>query len=109
MTVTEAILSFPGLENTNPLFLEKTLLARNLFKDDDYNVSKDGSINLAAADIFSAAVSAPDFSEGNLSVKYPRSFMISQACKLYRENGEPAKAESLSRKFILKGKPGNQW
>jgi hypothetical protein len=109
MTVAQTILSFPGLEDINPTFLEKTLIVRSLNGADNYSAAVDTQVNLAAADLYVVVVNSPDFSENKLSITHPRSFYTATAVRLYRENGEPAKAKALSQRITVSGKSTTRW
>lgn len=109
MTVAQTILSFPGLEDVNPNFLEKTLIVRSLNGADNYSAAVDKQVNLTAADLYVMVVNSPDFSENKLTISHPRSFYTATAVRLYKENGEPAKAKSLSQRISVSGKATNRW
>lgn len=109
MKVSEAILSNPGLEDASALLLEKTLIVRSLVGTDEFSADLNTKVNLATADLYVAVVNSPDFSEGSLSIKQSRNYMISTAIRLYRENGEPDKASSLTKKITVTGKSVNRW
>jgi hypothetical protein len=109
MTVSEAILSNPGLEDVSKALLEKTLIVRSLVGTDEFSADLNTKVNLATADLYVAVVNSPDFSEGSLSIKQSRNYMISTAIRLYRENGEPDKASSLTKKITVTGKSVNRW
>lgn len=109
MTVSEAILSNPGLEDVSKTLLDKTLIVRSLSGADDFSADLNKSVNLAAADLYVAVVNSPDFSEGSLSVKQSRNYMIATAVRLYRENGEANKASSLTKKISVTGRSTSKW
>ena len=109
MTVAQTILSFPGLEDINPTFLEKTLVVRSLNGADNFSAALDTQVNLAAADLYVVVVNSPDFSENKLSVTHPRSYYTKTAARLYNENGEPAKAKALTNITIKGGRANNTW
>lgn len=95
MTITEAILSFPGLSDVSDDFVEKILTDRSLTGSASYTSDDAEDVALCVADMYIMIANSPDFSEGRLSVKIPRGQMIQSAKKLYRENGEPEKADKL--------------
>lgn len=107
-TISETILSFPGLENGND-FLEKVLIDRSLDGAVIYTVSEKQQVNLAAADMYTFFVNHYDFTENKLSIQFPRKYMRDTAAMLYRENGEPEKAASLFRRFRITGKATMKW
>ena len=52
----------------------------------------------------------PDFTENKLSITYPRSWYDATAKRLYREGGEPEKAELIGNKIeVPKGRARNRW
>ena len=95
MTVKQAILSFPGLSDISDNFLEKLLLDRSLNGAEEYSVSKMTNTELCAADCYEFMLNSPNFQEGGLSLTLNRAEMRKTASKLYRQNGETSKAESL--------------
>lgn len=109
MTIAEAILSNPGLEDVSSTLLEKTLIVRSLTGAGDFNADSRKLVNLATADLYVSVVNSPDFSEGSLSIRHSRSFFMSTAQRLYRENGEPGKAASLSKKIVVTGRATKKW
>lgn len=109
MKITEAILSFNGLENTSTNALSRVLTIRSLTGTDEFNTNNAKSINLVAADLYVELANSSDFGEGNLSVTHNRKYYLSTAARLYRENGEPQKATSLSKSIVVTGKSTNRW
>lgn len=52
----------------------------------------------------------PDFTENKLSITYPRAWYDATAKRLYREGGEPEKAELIGNKIeVPKGRARNRW
>ncbi len=109
MTVSEAILSFPGLGDTSANFMTKTLAVRSLTGSDSYSVEVDKTVNLAAADLYVFVGNSPDFSENKLSITYPREYYLKTAARLYTDNGEPEKANSLKTRIVVKCKAKSKW
>lgn len=109
MTVSEAILSNPGLEDVSLNLLNKTLIVRSISGADNFSAELNTKVNLATADLYVSVANSPDFSEGNLSIKHSRNFFISTAARLYRENGESSKASSILKKISVTGKSTNRW
>jgi len=107
-TISETILSFPGLEDGSD-FLEKVLVDRSLTGADNYTVSEKRQVELAAADMYSFFVNSYDFTENKLEVKYPRKHFRETAVRLYRANGEPENANALLRKFRITARATNKW
>lgn len=111
-TVSETILSFPGLEDTAEAFLEKTLLCRSLKGSAEYSPEIDKQVNLTAADIYASMVNANDFTEGKMTKAYSRDQFLSSAKRLYIDNGEPEKAAKLQvaqKKISIIGKAPKKW
>lgn len=111
MTIKDTILSFPGLAGFNSAYLSQLLKARSLDGASESTVGTVREVNLAIADSLKFAVNMPDFTENKLSMKYPRSYFIETARQLYRENGEPEKADALHKKTIKmpRGKAPLSW
>ncbi len=60
---------------------------------------------LVAADLYSMVGGLPDFTENKLSITYPRAWYDATAKRLYREGGEPEKAELIGNKIeVPKGR-----
>ena len=65
---------------------------------------------LVAADLYSMVGGLPDFAENKLSITYPRAWYDATAKRLYREGGEPEKAELIGNKIeVPKGRARNRW
>lgn len=109
MTISEAILSFPGLEGTSANFLEKVLTVRSIKGADAYGAELDKLVNLCAADLYAFVGNQPDFTENKLTMTYPRSFYLKTAKSLYVANGEPEKANLINKIVVPRGKANNGW
>lgn len=98
-TVRDTILAFPALDECEE-YLEKVALPnRSLDGAVEYTPSKDmKSVNLAAADMYAMIGNNPDFTENKLSVTWSSVDFLKTAARLYRQNGEPEKAEELQPK-----------
>lgn len=102
-TNKEIILSHPGLEDTPDSFVEKIMLDRSVAGTEEYN-SNDKNIALCAADLYLFMANSPDFTDSKLSMTYSRDAFIKTAKRLYIENGEAQKANSLTVKIIGRAK-----
>jgi len=97
MTITEAIQSFPGLEDVPENYLTKVLTDRSVSDGTaSYTLSHKATVGLCAADLYTAIVASPDFSEGKFSLKYSRGYLLSMARSLYMNNGEAANANKIT-------------
>lgn len=96
MTIKEAILSFPGLSDVPDDFVEKVMTDRSVTGTASYTTDEKADVELCAADLYMALVTSPDFSEGNLSIKMSRGYMLSMASSLYLNNGEAANARKAT-------------
>lgn len=111
-TILETILSFPGLEDTSPVFVNRALRLRRLKAEDESTLENDKEVNLVAADIYVAMANANDFTENKLSVAYSRDQFIKTASQLYKDNGEPEKAVALNapkKKISYTGRAKSTW
>lgn len=95
MTITETILSFPGLSDIPDNYITKVLTDRSISGSVEYTLELKQAVDLCAADCYVAQVNNPDFSEGKYSQKMSRGRMLAMATKLYRDNGETEKADDL--------------
>lgn len=110
MTVQETILSFPGLADFPEAYLSLLLNSRALSGAADLSTVDAKKVNLTIADALAAAVNLPDFTENKLSIEYPRSYFEKTAARLYKENGEPEKANSITSKITVpRGKANDAW
>lgn len=110
MTVQETILSFPGLADFPEGYLAVILNSRALSGAADLSTVDAKKVNLTIADALAAAVNLPDFTENKLSIEYPRSYFEKTATRLYKENGEPEKANSITSKITVpRGKANDAW
>lgn len=106
MTITEAILSFPGLSDIPDNYITKVLVDRSVTGSVDYTLELKPTVDLCAADCYVAQVNNPDFSEGRFSQKMSRGNMLAMADRLYRDNGETEKADDL---MIGRGNAKKGW
>ncbi|SFK99690.1 hypothetical protein SAMN05216357_11072 [Porphyromonadaceae bacterium KH3CP3RA] len=103
-------MSYPGLADFPEATLSLLLAGRSLNGAAELNTVDVKTVNLTIADALSAAVNLPDFTENKLSISYPRSYFEKTAARLYRENGEPEKAEALTTKIkVPRGKASDIW
>ncbi|WP_019540564.1 DUF6706 family protein [Proteiniphilum acetatigenes] len=110
MTVQETILSFPGLADFPEAYLSLLLAGRSLNGAAELNTVDAKTVNLTIADALSAAVNLPDFTENKLSISYPRSYFEKTAARLYKENGEPEKANTITNRIsVPRGKASDIW
>ncbi len=110
MTVKETILSFPGLTDFPQGYLTVILASRSLNGAAELGTVEIKTVSLAIADALVAYVNTPNFTENKLSVSYPREYFLNTASMLYRENGEPAKANNLGKKITVpRGKSNDRW
>lgn len=107
MTLKEAILSEVTVD-VNDTAIDKVLLDRGLTGQVTYSpASHKRSANLAVADLLVIAARGAVINEGKRSFTMSRGRLINNAKRLYIENGEPEKAESLS---LVKGvDKSNTW
>ena len=110
MTIQEAILGYPGLAGISAELLNTVLIDRGLNPADDYNAEFSVPVNLAKADLLVAVVNSTNYTENKLSEQFPRKEMLNTAMRMYRSNGEPKKADELSKsKFRIIGKAPKKW
>lgn len=110
MTVQDTILSFPGLADFPEGYLTVILASRSLNGAAELSTVDIKLVNLAIADALSAYVNTQDFTENKLSESHPRKYYLSTAQRIYRENGEPAKANSIGNTIKVPfGKATNRW
>lgn len=105
-TIRDTILSFPGLDDSER-YLDKVLTDRSLDGAAAYTKEKGEIVNLCAADLYAVVGNNPDFTENKLSVTWSSVDFKSAAARLYRENGEPEKADALlpkKKSIYLTGK-----
>lgn len=100
MTIREMILGYPGLGDVSTELMTATLTVRELSAADEFSADVVKPLNLAIADLLVAAVNSPDFKENKLSVTYKEKAMLRSAIRLYRANGEPEKANELSKSDV---------
>ena len=110
MNVQDTILSFPGLAEFPQGYLTVILASRSLDGAAELSTVDIKLVNLAIADALSAYVNTPNFIENKLSVSHPRDFYLNTVQRIYRENGEHAKANSLGNTIkVPSGKATNKW
>lgn len=109
-TIKDTLLSFPGLDAADS-FLDKVLMDRSLNGSDPYTRELSAVVNLAAADIYRFIGGLADYTEYRQSESYPRDWYNDMAKSLYRENGEPEKANNVGKQKIKvpRGKASQSW
>lgn len=109
-TIRDTILSYPGLSDCED-FLDNVILLNRQIDGLASGSSIDVSTQkLIAADLYSMVGGLTDFTENKLSITYPRSWYNTMARRLYREGGEPEKAELIGNDFkIPPGRARNRW
>lgn len=110
VTIRETILAYPGLDGSED-FLDKVVLpGRGLTGAEESNTIDTSRQKLIAADLYAMAGGNPDFTENKLSITYPRAWYDLMARRLYKEGGEPDKAESIGSGFeVPKGRASSRW
>lgn len=110
VTIKDTILAYPGLADSED-FLEKVALpGRGLTGEEDSSTIDTSKQGLIAADVYAMAGGNADFAENKLSITYPRSWYDAMAKRLYREGGEPEKAELIGNRIeVPKGRSGGRW
>ena len=99
-TIRDTILAYPGLADCED-FLDNVVLPGRGFE---------GTEDSKTIDLYSMVGGLPDFTENKLSITYPRSWYDATAKRLYREGGEPEKAELIGNKIeVPKGRARNRW
>lgn len=109
-TIRDTILTYPGLADCEDFLDNVVLPGRGLDGTEESKTIDTQKQKLVAADLYSMVGGLPDFTENKLSITYPRSWYDSMARRLYREGGEPEKAELIGGGFeVPKGRVGNRW
>ena len=109
-TIRDTILAYPGLADCED-FLDNVVLPGHGFEGTEDSKTIDiQKQKLVAADLYSMVGGLPDFTENKLSITYPRSWYDAMSKLLYREGGEPEKAELIGNKIeVPKGRAQNRW
>lgn len=110
VTIRETILAYPGLDGSEDFLNKVVLPSRGLTGEEESSIIDSSRQKLIAADLYAMVGGNPDFTENKLSITYPRSWYDSMARRLYREGGEPEKAESVGGGFeVPKGRASSRW
>lgn len=110
VTIKDTILAYPGLSDSED-YLEKVALpGRGLTGEEDSSMIDTNKQKLIAADMYAMIGGNPDFTENKLSLTYPRAWYDAMAKRLFREGGEPEKAELIGYGIeVPKGRSGARW
>ena len=110
VTIRETILAYPGLDNCEE-YLDKVVLPSRGIDGMCESVTADPkTMRLVAADCYAMIGGLPDFTENKLSETYPRKWYQATARRLYRENGEPEKADRIGGEIdVPRGNAVNRW
>lgn len=82
MTVLEAL----NVEVNNQTLSEKYLVLVGLDPVTVYSPANNDTVDLAKAYAFKAIATQPDWSEDGLNIKYDRSYLVSEANRLFELN-----------------------
>lgn len=109
-TLRDAILAYPGLSDCED-YLDKVVLPTRGINGEVEASSVGVEIQKRiTADLYSMVGGLPDFSENKLSMTYPRAWYDAMAKRLYREGGEPEKAELIGNQIeVPRGRSGGRW
>ena len=109
-TIRDTILAYPGLADCEDFLDNVVLPGRGFEGTEDSKTIDIQKQKLVAADLYSMVGGLPDFTENKLSITYPRAWYDATAKRLYREGGEPEKAELIGNKIeVPKGRARNRW
>ena len=109
-TIRDTILAYPGLADCEEFLDNVVFPGRGLEGTEESSTVDIQKQKLVAADLYVMVGGLPDFSENKLSVTYPRSWYDATAKRLYREGGEPEKAELIGNKIeVPRGRSGGRW
>lgn len=107
-TIRETILSYPGLSDCEAYLDNVVLQNRSVIGAEEYSPGiHKKQIALCAADLYAVVGNNPDFTENKLSILWSTVDYLKIAARLYRENGEPERADELvpkKRTIRLTGK-----
>ena len=109
-TIRDTILAYPGLADCED-FLDNGVLPAGGFEATHHSKTIDSQKQTGVpAELYSRVGGLPDFTENKLSITYPRAWYDATAKRLYREGGEPEKAELIGNKIeVPKGRARNRW
>lgn len=95
-TIRETILSYPGLSDCETYLDNVVLQNRSVIGVEEYNpdIHKKQTA-LCAADLYAVVGNNPDFTENKLSITWSSVDYLKTAARLYREHGEPEKANAI--------------
>jgi|GEM_PF-1503592 len=104
MTITEAITSFPALDDVNPKQIEIAISRRYSYIDGSYEFSASVTkeVDIIAADLMMLVINNPEFTEGDLTIKYGTEEQIkalkATAKRIYDKYGDDA-ADTVYKTF----------
>lgn len=93
MTVLEAIQSNPVFVNVPVNHIETLMVGRSVDGSAEYGVSSLKDVELVTADLYVAIATQPEFSEGNLSIKYDTAILQKRALNLYLKHDDDKASE----------------
>lgn len=89
MTVKEAIQANPVLANVPDAHIDSSLLGRSINGSALYDPSSLKDVELVSADLYFDLATLPEFSEGQLSIKYDVKVLKDRARAIYRKYSDP--------------------
>jgi len=96
MTVIEVIKSHPGLADVPDVQINRILIDRDVNGADLYVKELSVKTDLCIADLLRSALSQPDLTESDLTIKRDRPGMYREMVRIYTENGETDKIPSYN-------------
>lgn len=107
MTITEAIKSYPALEDVKQNLINKACIDREISGDSSYSASVKEKTELVAADLMVLMATHPEFREGDLSMKYTPAELKAMAKKIYDEYDDPKASTVFTQPSVSNA--SNQW
>ena len=109
-TIRDTILAYPGLADCEDFLDNVVLPGRGFEGTEDSKTIDIQKQKLVAAAHYYLVGGLPAFTGNKRSHTYPPALYDAKAKRLYREGGEPEKAELIGNKIeVPKGRARNRW
>ena len=101
MTIEDALKANPVFKFVPDDIIEVAAVGRSVEITDDYDSSKTKDLELISADLYLTIATTPEFSEGDLSVKYDAELLKTRAANIYLKHQDEKASEFGFRKLEL--------
>lgn len=101
MTIEDALKSNPIFKYVPDDMIEVACVGRDIEMTDDYGTDRVKDLELISADLYIVIATTPEFTEGDVSVKYDKEILKTRASNIYLKYQDAKLSEIGFRKIEL--------